>query len=60
MIERKPTSAELQAQKAFKPAQAATTDYEKAQRAFNDNRERLKAERLMREAANKGDGESSS
>lgn len=60
MFERKPTSAELQAQKAFKPAQAAATDYEKAQRAFNDNRERLKAERLMREAAPKADGESSS
>jgi len=51
MFERKPTSAELQAQKAFKPAQAASTDYEKSQRAFQENRERLKAERLAREAA---------
>jgi hypothetical protein len=27
------------------------TDHEKAQKSFNDNRERLKAERLAREAA---------
>ncbi len=33
-------------QTATKPA----TDYEKAERAFHDNRERLKAERLAREA----------
>jgi hypothetical protein len=51
MFERKPTSAELRAQKVFKPAEATITDYEKAQRAFHENRERLKAERLMREAA---------
>jgi len=29
----------------------ATKDHEKAQKAFHDNRERLKAERLAREAA---------
>jgi hypothetical protein len=57
MFERKPTSAELQAQKAFKPAEKpASNDYDKAQRAFQENRERLKAERLVREAAgNKND-----
>nr|WP_084788780.1 hypothetical protein [Bradyrhizobium sp. Cp5.3] len=31
-------------------AEKATTDYEKAQQAFHANRERLKAERLAREA----------
>jgi hypothetical protein len=32
------------------------TDHEKAQKTFNDNRERLKAERLAREAAEKAKG----
>jgi hypothetical protein len=31
-------------------------DHEKAQKAFNSNRERLKAERLAREAAGKTNG----
>lgn len=31
-------------------AKKATTDYEKAEQAFHANRERLKAERLEREA----------
>ena len=43
--------AALEARKAFKPAQPATTEYEKNQQAFHANRERLKAERLAREAA---------
>ncbi len=51
MLERRPTVAELEARKLFKPAEAAVSDYEKAQRAFHQNRERLKAERLAREAA---------
>ncbi|GLH81314.1 hypothetical protein SSBR45G_62230 [Bradyrhizobium sp. SSBR45G] len=51
MSERRPTTAELEANKVFKPAAATTTDYEKSQDAFNQNRERLKAERLAREAA---------
>ncbi|MGJ4890871.1 hypothetical protein [Bradyrhizobium sp. HKCCYLR20261] len=51
MSERRPTAAVLEAQKAFKPAPAPTSDYEKAQGAFNQNRERLRAERLAREAA---------
>ena len=56
MLERKPTSAELEAEKAFKPAEkVASSDYDKAQRAFQENRERLKAERLAREAAVKSD-----
>jgi hypothetical protein len=43
--------AVLEASKAFKTTQPATTDYEKNQREFDANRERLKAERLAREAA---------
>ena len=48
-FERKvPTAAEREAQKAFKQAEAekAMTDHEMAQKAFHQNRERLKAERL--------------
>jgi hypothetical protein len=45
------TRAELEAGKVFKPAQPETTEYAKAQKAFHENRERLKAERLAREAA---------
>ncbi|MGJ4880755.1 MULTISPECIES: hypothetical protein [unclassified Bradyrhizobium] len=51
MSERKPTAAVREAQKAFKPAEPTRSDYEKAQSAFDQNRERLKAERLAREAA---------
>ena len=43
--------AVLEARKAFKPTPPATTDYEKKQREFDANRERLKAERLARETA---------
>ena len=51
MFERKPASrAELEARKAFKPAEAETTEYARAQRSFHENRERLKSERLAREA----------
>jgi hypothetical protein len=53
-FERKVTTpAEREARKAFRQVEAvkAKTDHEKAQKAFNDNRERLKAERLAREAA---------
>jgi hypothetical protein len=47
------TKAEREARKAFREADAekAMTEYETAQRAFHANRERLKAERLAREAA---------
>jgi hypothetical protein len=52
MFERTPPSrAVLQANKAFKPAQSEPTEYEKTQKAVYDNRERLKAERLARDAA---------
>ena len=44
---------EREARKAFRKGDAATamTEYEIAQKAFSKNRERLKAERLEREAA---------
>jgi hypothetical protein len=47
------TPAEREARKVFREveAEAAMTDHEKAQKAFHENRERLKAERLEREAA---------
>ena len=48
-----PTKAERDARKAFRPVDAknAMTEHEIAQKAFSNNRERLKAERLVREAA---------
>jgi hypothetical protein len=58
-FERKVTTpAEREARKAFKQVEAAKamTDHEKAQKTFSDNRERLKAERLTREAAEKEKG----
>jgi len=47
------SSAEREARKAFREVGAKTTmsDQEIAQTAFSQNRERLKAERLAREAA---------
>ena len=46
------TKAEREARKAFRQldAKTAVTEHEIAQKAFAANRERLKAERLMREA----------
>jgi hypothetical protein len=46
-------SAEREARKAFREvgAKTAVSDHEIAQTAFSQNRERLKAERLAREAA---------
>jgi hypothetical protein len=46
------TPAEREARKAFRKVEAvkAVTEHEAAQKAFNENRERLKAERLAREA----------
>jgi hypothetical protein len=58
-FERKVTTpAEREARKAFKQFEAAKamTDQENAQKTFSDNRERLKAERLAREAAEKAKG----
>jgi hypothetical protein len=52
MFDRTPPSpAVLRANRAFKPAQPEPTEYEKTQQAARDNRERLKSERLAREAA---------
>ena len=47
------TKEEREARKAFRQvdAEKAMTEHEVAQRAFSANRERLKAERLEREAA---------
>ena len=47
------TRAEREARKVFaaQEAEKALSDYEVAQRALHANRERLKAERLAREAA---------
>jgi len=51
MIEQARVSrAELEARKAFKSTQPQTTEYAKMQEAFQENRERLKSERLAREA----------
>nr|WP_247789679.1 hypothetical protein [Bradyrhizobium sp. 155] len=50
---RTPNAAEREARKVFRDAEAkvALSEYERAQRALHANRERLKAERLAREAA---------
>ena len=47
------TPAERAARKFFRQADASKdmTEYERAQKAFQENRERLKALRLAREAA---------
>lgn len=47
-----PAGAEREARKVFRQAEVkeALNDYAKAQKAFHQNRERLKAERLAREA----------
>ena len=47
-----PTAAQREARKAFKEADAKVgmSEYERTQEAFHANRERLKAERLAREA----------
>jgi hypothetical protein len=52
------TKAERDARKAFREvdAEKALNEHEVAQKAFSANRERLKAERLAREAAAKKKG----
>ncbi|RXT50064.1 hypothetical protein [Bradyrhizobium betae] len=47
-----PDRAKREADKAFKPVktQKPMNDYAKDQHSFNENRERLKTERLAREA----------
>jgi hypothetical protein len=51
------TPAEREARKAFRDVEAkkAMTDHAKAQKAFHENRERLKRERLARESNTKGE-----
>jgi hypothetical protein len=52
MLKRSPVSdAVLEANRAFKPPQPETTEYARMQKAFHDNRDRLKSERLARQAA---------
>ena len=53
MMKRKvTTAAEREAEKAFKKvvSKTAISEHEKAQKSFDENRQRLKAERLAREA----------
>lgn len=49
---REPTPAEREARKAFREVIPgnAMTEYARAQKSFHENRKRLKAERLAREA----------
>ena len=49
---RPPTKEEREARKAFRQVEAeiAMSDHDTAQKAFADNRERLRVERLAREA----------
>jgi hypothetical protein len=51
-VEKVATAAEREARKAFKKVEAkvAMSDHQKAQKAFHENRERLKALRLARDA----------
>lgn len=48
----RPSTAQIEAQKAFKvtDAKKALTELEVEKKAFSDNRQRLKAERLARES----------
>lgn len=59
--ERRPplTRAEREARKVFREADAAKalSEHAKEQKAFHQNRERLKAERLVREAQNEAAGD---
>lgn len=51
MFEQTPVSrAVLEARRAFKPTRPQKTEYAAEQKALHDNRERLKSERLAREA----------
>jgi len=55
---RRLTRAELEIRNAARQVEAekAMTDHERAQKAFYDNRTRLKAERLARETERKAKG----
>jgi hypothetical protein len=43
------TRAVIEAHKVFKPIEPEITEYARMQKSFQDNRERLKLERLSRE-----------
>ena len=51
-----PTKAMLEANKVFKPVEPKPTEYAAQQKALQDNRERLRSERLARDAAEHGTG----
>ena len=58
-VQKNPNSGSSQAErKAFRDldARAAMAEHDRAQAAFNDNRERLRAERLARETADPAGG----
>jgi hypothetical protein len=50
MKQKETTAAEREAEKVFKKIDTAMSDHEKAEKSFDENRQRLKAERLAREA----------
>lgn len=58
MKQKATTAATREAEKAFKKVETKTAigEHEKAQKSFDENRERLKAERIAREAALKAKG----
>ena len=45
------TRAVIEARKVFKPIEPEITEYARMQKSYQDNRERLKLERLNREEA---------
>jgi hypothetical protein len=53
------TAAEREAEKAFKKVQTKTTiaEHENAKKSFDENRKRLKAERIARETVLNAKGE---
>lgn len=52
MLHRKPPSrAVVEANRLFKPVQPKASEYSELQKAFHDNRERLRSERLARSSA---------
>jgi hypothetical protein len=57
-LKRRVTPAEREAMKVFRQVntEKSVSEHEKAQKAFHENRERLKALRLAREAAEKVKG----
>ena len=58
MKQKATTAATREAERAFKKVETKTAigEHEKAQKSFDENRERLKAERIAREAVLKAKG----